>query len=67
MKPDRQVMVLYLSYTDRVVIAVFIFSFSKKKRTICFLFPQTQEVQKAMDEKKFDEAVGLRGGYFNSF
>lgn len=24
---------------------------------------QTQEVQKAMDEKKFDEAVRLRGRY----
>ncbi|XP_008333043.1 ATP-dependent 6-phosphofructokinase, platelet type-like [Cynoglossus semilaevis] len=26
----------------------------------------TQEVQKAMDEKKFDEAVGLRGGSFEN-
>ncbi len=25
---------------------------------------QTQEVQKAMDEKKFEEAVRLRGRYF---
>lgn len=26
-------------------------------------FPQTQEVQKAMDEKRFEEAVKLRGRY----
>lgn len=30
---------------------------------IVFVFLQTQEVQKAMDEKKFDEAVRLRGRY----
>lgn len=29
-----------------------------------FFCPQTQEVQKAMDEKKFEEAVRLRGRYF---
>lgn len=29
-------------------------------------FPQTQEVQKAMDEKKFEEAVRLRGRSYNS-
>lgn len=27
---------------------------------------QTQEVQKAMDEKKFEEAVRLRGRYSNA-
>lgn len=27
---------------------------------------QTQEVQKAMDEKKFEEAVRLRGRYLNA-
>lgn len=32
--------------------------------TIPFLFfPQTQEVQKAMDQKRFEEAVKLRGRY----
>lgn len=35
------------------------------KKSLCF-FPQTQEVQKAMDEKKFEEAVRLRGRYSNS-
>lgn len=35
------------------------------KKTL--FFPrQTQEVQKAMDEKKFEEAVRLRGRYFSS-
>lgn len=29
---------------------------------MCF-FSQTQEVQKAMDEKRFEEAVKLRGRY----
>lgn len=29
-------------------------------------FPQTQEVQKAMDEKRFEEAVKLRGRYDKS-
>lgn len=29
----------------------------------CLLCLQTQEVQKAMDEKKFEEAVRLRGRY----
>lgn len=31
------------------------------------LFLQTQEVQKAMDEKKFEEAVRLRGRYSVTF
>lgn len=29
-------------------------------------FPQTQEVQKAMDEKRFEDAVKLRGRYDKS-
>ena len=32
-----------------------------------FFAPQTQEVQKAMDEKKFEEAVKLRGRYDRVF
>lgn len=31
--------------------------------SMAIVFLQTQEVQKAMDEKKFDEAVRLRGRY----
>lgn len=29
---------------------------------VLFLFLKTKEVQKAMDDKRFDEAIQLRGG-----
>lgn len=37
----------------------------KKQKTFFLLCLQTQEVQKAMDEKKFEEAVRLRGRYLS--
>lgn len=33
------------------------------KQSPFFFLPQTQEVQKAMDQKRFEEAVKLRGRY----
>uniref|UniRef100_A0A3B4G4F8 6-phosphofructokinase n=1 Tax=Pundamilia nyererei TaxID=303518 RepID=A0A3B4G4F8_9CICH len=43
----------------------FVSSLPHQKKMPCFFCHQTQEVQKAMDEKKFDEAVRLRGRYLS--
>lgn len=47
---------IYLQYSLQAALP-------HQKKMPCFFCHQTQEVQKAMDEKKFDEAVRLRGRY----
>lgn len=37
--------------------------FKQWNNLLSFFLPQTQEVQKAMDQKRFEEAVKLRGRY----